>query len=166
MKEACKAFITGVPRRVQRHFLSWSGNTNTTWWEYQHWEIHFSSGWHFVACRCAAFRKPTLDLSGGQCTLSCVSKGKWMETRQFHWYFTMASPRSRPQHYWKYLNNYKNCVQRHISEIENADNLKRVVQEIWTALSQHYIQSLYAPASIPKRIRNKILEELVSVVYC
>jgi hypothetical protein len=45
-------------------------------------------------------------------------------------------------------------VQRRISEIKNADDLKRVVHEIWTALSLHYIQSLYA--SIPQRIRSVI----------
>ena len=52
---------------------------------------------------------------------------------------------------WKTI---KIRVQRRISEIENANDLKRVVQEIWTALPQHYIQSLYA--SIPKRIRSVI----------
>ena len=36
-----------------------------------------------------------------------------------------------------------------ISEIENGDDLKCVVQEILTALLRHYIQSLNA--SIPKR---------------
>ena len=52
---------------------------------------------------------------------------------------------------WKTI---KIRVQRRISEIEYADDLKRVVQEIWTALPQHYIQSLYA--SMPKRIRSVI----------
>ena len=37
---------------------------------------------------------------------------------------------------WKTI---KIRVQRRISEIKNADKLQRVVQEIWTALPQHYI---------------------------
>lgn len=45
-------------------------------------------------------------------------------------------------------------VQGRISEIENADYLKQVLQEIWTAMPQHYKRSLYA--RIPKRIRSVI----------
>ena len=52
---------------------------------------------------------------------------------------------------WKTL---KIRVQRRIFEIQNAGYFKRVVQEIWTALPLHYIQSLYA--SIPQRIRSVI----------
>ena len=87
------AHLPVVRNVLGMYFLSWNGYTNIIWW---------SSGWQFVACRCAALRKQTLDLSGGQCAMSCFSnfKGKLMETRQFHWYFTVASPESRPQHYW------------------------------------------------------------------
>ena len=38
---------------------------------------------------------------------------------------------------WKTI---KIRVHRRISEIENADKLKLVLQEIWTALPQHYIK--------------------------
>ena len=68
--------------------------------------------------------------------------------KRFLRYFTVASPEYRPQLYWKCSENYfKKCIKRRISEIENADDLKRAVQEIFTVLHQHYILSLYA--SIP-----------------
>jgi hypothetical protein len=49
---------------------------------------------------------------------------------------------------WKVL---KIQVQKRLREIKNADDLRRVVLDIWTGLGLHYIQSLYD--SIPRRIR-------------
>ena len=42
-------------------------------------------------------------------------------------------------------------VQKRLREIKNADDLRRVVLDIWTGLGLHYIRSLYD--SIPRRIR-------------
>jgi hypothetical protein len=42
-------------------------------------------------------------------------------------------------------------VQKRLREIKNADDLRRVVLDIWTGLGLHYIQSLFD--SIPLRIR-------------
>lgn len=49
---------------------------------------------------------------------------------------------------WKVL---KHRVQRRIGDIQSAEDLKTVVQETWTSLQLHYIQSLYQ--SLPKRLR-------------
>jgi hypothetical protein len=42
-------------------------------------------------------------------------------------------------------------VQKRLREIKNADDLRRVVLDIWTGLGLHYIRSLYD--SIPRRVR-------------
>jgi hypothetical protein len=42
-------------------------------------------------------------------------------------------------------------VQKRLREIKNADDLRRVVLDIWTGLGLHYTRSLYD--SIPRRIR-------------
>ena len=42
-------------------------------------------------------------------------------------------------------------VQKRLREIKNANDLRRVVLDIWTDLGLHYIQSLYD--SIPRRSR-------------
>lgn len=52
---------------------------------------------------------------------------------------------------WKTL---KTRIQRRTSEIKNAEDLKRITLETWTALPLHYIRSLYD--SIPRRIRSVI----------
>ena len=49
---------------------------------------------------------------------------------------------------WKVL---KIQVQKRLREIKNANDLRRVVLDIWTDLGLHYIRSLYD--SIPRRIR-------------
>jgi hypothetical protein len=42
-------------------------------------------------------------------------------------------------------------VQKRLREIKNADDLRRVVLDIWTGLGLHYTRSLYD--SIPRRVR-------------
>ena len=49
---------------------------------------------------------------------------------------------------WKVL---KIQVQKRLREIKNADDLRRVVLDIWTGLGLHYTRSLYD--SIPRRVR-------------
>ena len=49
---------------------------------------------------------------------------------------------------WKVL---KIQVQKRLGEIKNANDLRRVVLDIWTDLGLHYIRSIYE--SIPRRIR-------------
>ena len=49
---------------------------------------------------------------------------------------------------WKVL---KIQVQKRLREIKNANELRRVVLDIWTDLGLHYIRCLYD--SIPRRIR-------------
>ena len=49
---------------------------------------------------------------------------------------------------WEVL---KHRVQRWTNEIRNASDLERVVQDIWSGLLFHYIQSLYN--SLPWRVR-------------
>jgi hypothetical protein len=49
----------------------------------------------------------------------------------------------------KYICRYS-CYHR-LREIQNANDLRRVVLDIWTGLGLHYIRSLYD--SIPRRIR-------------
>jgi hypothetical protein len=39
-------------------------------------------------------------------------------------------------------------VQKRLREIKNADDLRRVVLDIWTDLGLHYIQSLYDSISM------------------
>ena len=49
---------------------------------------------------------------------------------------------------WKVL---KIQVQRRVNEIRNAQDMKRIVSDIWSSLPLHYVRSLYA--SLPRRIR-------------
>ena len=49
---------------------------------------------------------------------------------------------------WKVL---KIQVQRRVNEIQNAQDLKRIVFDIWNSLPLHYARSLYA--SLPRKIR-------------
>jgi hypothetical protein len=60
----------------------------------------------------------------------------------------LPSIATKVENVWKVL---KIQVQKRLREIKNANDLRRVVLDIWTDLGLHYIRSLYD--SIPWRIR-------------
>lgn len=111
----------------------------------------------FMNIYVTTFPLPTLDLPGGQHTLSCVSQRRCLEKHQQYKHIAMASPKSRFKYHWKYLETLKIRIKRRISENKNAEDLKRIALETWTAVPFHYIWSLYdsIPRSILSVIRTK-----------
>ena len=79
-----------------------------------------------------------------------VSANQWKEGNDIH---NFPWPAQSPylniiENVWKVLNIQ---VQRRVNEIQNAQDLKRIVSDIWSSLPLHYVRSLYA--RIPQKIR-------------
>ena len=75
-----------------------------------------------------------------------VRANLWKEENNIN---TLPWPAQSPdlniiENVWKMLNIQ---VQQRVSEIRNAQDLKRIVSDIWSSLPLHYVRSLYASLS-------------------
>ena len=101
-----------------------------------------------VVARHFANRRWTFQEDNAPCHVSLRSN-LWKQDNNVN---TLPWPAQSPdiniiENVWKVL---KHRVQRRTNEIRNADDLERVVRDIWSCLPLHYIQSLYN--SLPRRV--------------
>ena len=81
--------------------------------------------------------------------MPCFRANQWKEENDI---YTHPWPAQSPnlniiENVWKVL---KIQVQRCVNEIRNAQDLKRIVSDIWSSLPLYYVRSLYA--SLPRKI--------------